>query len=135
TGELSNLSIPRPLLYEPKPTRPQMSSKGTMTSPPPSPPLAKDARVSPGLSSAPPAEDSDITYDARRPNLIGLHRTSTQPSMASTHLTASATLSSRPSLEVPRPLLIDSHPGISRSKSANSKPRPSSVHIESNMDF
>lgn len=137
TGEMSNISLSKPALYEPQPTRPVMASKGTMTSPSPSPPRERDLHQK--VPSAPPANSAEnmLMPVQKRPGILPIHRTSTQPLTTSSQL-STATISSRPSLEVPRnntsaePIQV---PAIARSKSANSKPRPQSVHIESNMDF
>ncbi|KAL0256982.1 Ark- serine/threonine protein kinase [Diplodia seriata] len=67
-----------------------------------------------------------------RPSYLDMHRSKSQ--QATLQLPQSPA-SSRPSLEGSRPSGMDLTNPISRSKSANSRARPSSVHVESNLDF
>ncbi|KAF4307890.1 hypothetical protein GTA08_BOTSDO03449 [Botryosphaeria dothidea] len=67
-----------------------------------------------------------------RPAYLDMHRSKSQ---TATLQLPQSPASSRPSLEGSRPSALDLTDPISRSKSANSRARPSSVHVESNLDF
>ncbi|KAG0125835.1 hypothetical protein HOY82DRAFT_581273 [Tuber indicum] len=125
-----------PTLSEPQPTRPPMISTGTMTSP------ASSRSPSPvGPTSSRPLEQGSQALPAasrlkpRRPSVLDIGR-----SLAHTHTVAMSRTpsSSRPSLEIHRPasaLDVTSPNAMNRSVSANSKPRPTSVYIDSNLEF
>lgn len=141
----------RPILYEPQPERPVMVSTGTMTSPSPSPspPRPENLPQSQSLTTAPSSsmhhQPSPEAYSAtsrpttqqtqqhqQRPALLDVGRSATHTPMSR------QPSSSRPSLEISRALSshdadVNSQP--LRSKSANSKPRPHSVYVESNLEF
>ncbi|KAH7049205.1 hypothetical protein B0J12DRAFT_97370 [Macrophomina phaseolina] len=68
----------------------------------------------------------------QRPSYLDMHRSKSQ---TATLQLPQSPASSRPSLEGSRPSALDLTDPISRSKSANSRARPSSVHVESNLDF
>ncbi|KAG0634129.1 hypothetical protein HOY80DRAFT_1018649 [Tuber brumale] len=124
-----------PTLSEPQPTRPPMISTGTMTSPAssrsPSPVGPTSSRSLEQGSQALPAASR---LKPRRPSVLDIGR-----SAAHTHTVAMSRTpsSSRPSLEIHRPAsALDTSPNaMNRSVSANSKPRPTSVYIESNLEF
>ncbi|KAI9862762.1 MAG: hypothetical protein M1813_004258 [Trichoglossum hirsutum] len=136
-----------PMIHQPTPTRPIMVSQGTMTSPTPSPSETKPelksgdpsrlrSLPSDGPSSSGQTRHQSIemhklqTTSRLRPSYLELHRSQSQ---ASTLPRSPA--SSRPSLEGNRPSSLELNSSIHRSKSANSRPRPSSAYIESNLGF
>lgn len=145
-------------IIQPQPQRPSMVSTGTMTSPhhspSPSPPdkdksLARATEMSFSHSrpqsralehhtyqqyqSAAPVSShtvSNNTAYAQRPSYLEANR-------SSSHITPRATVSSRPSLESHRPSSTSemfTSSSSSRVKTSG-KSRPSSVYIESNLDF
>ncbi|KAF8251937.1 hypothetical protein K440DRAFT_668446 [Wilcoxina mikolae CBS 423.85] len=134
----------RPVLYEPQPKRPVMVSTGTMTSPSPSPspPRYENLPQIQALTTTPSSSTHDRTPETyvaatrhntqqpQRPALLDVGRSATQ-----VPLTRQPS-SSRPSLEISGTLSQpdDVHQPM-RSKSANSKPRPHSVYVESNLEF
>ncbi|CAD0114086.1 unnamed protein product, partial [Aureobasidium uvarum] len=146
---------PKTLLHQPAPQRPGYSSTGTMTSTseaqPPQPILPKMPDVSKRLiwrvpehsrsSSQPRASPlAQIEADrlqpsappAQRPVLLDSHRSKSQ---TATMTIAKQTTSSRPSLEGHRPS-FGYEDGISRARSANSRPRPvSAAYVDSNLDY
>lgn len=130
-----------PVLLEPQPTRPVMVSTGTMTSPESSSSRSPSPRDYPMVRS----KTQELAFETQgsgpavsrskqqRPTtLLEVGRSQTHtPAMTRT------TSSSRTSLEYFRtaPTLEASNPNPPRSASVNSKPRPTSVYIESNLDF
>ena len=146
-------SVPA-VLYEPIPQRPNMVSTGTMTSPAPSSPVMKTPnlkqrlwgqgvgnrspkdfsrvrtqQVSPDLSDADlPPRPEPVTP---RPNILERARTKSQTALSIPKSPAS----SRPSLEGNRPPTLEYLEPIDRSKSANARPRPSSLYVENNLDY
>jgi AP2-associated kinase len=148
---------PKTLLHQPAPQRPGYSSAGTMTSPaeaqPSQPILPKMPDVSKRpiwrvpepdhsrASSQPRASPlAQIEADrlqpnappAQRPALLDSHRSKSQ---TATLTMAKQTTSSRPSLEGHRPS-FRYEDGISRTRSANSRPRPvSAAYVDSNLDY
>ncbi|KAF2400277.1 hypothetical protein EJ06DRAFT_493942 [Trichodelitschia bisporula] len=139
------------LLYEPTPQRPVMVSTGIQTSPPPSPPATSVPEKSrpvwrvPSSKTAnstvievPPVPARELELPPRpeatssRPKILDRHRTKSQTMTLSLPKSPS---SSRPSLEGRRPSALDLSDPIGRSKSANARPRPSSVYVESNLDY
>ncbi|KAK7521173.1 uncharacterized protein IWZ02DRAFT_280245 [Phyllosticta citriasiana] len=151
---------PQSQIYQPKPQRSTMVSTGTMTSPPssPSPELLKYPDVGsrpihrfppPGTQSPfqkgfgpqKPGEEprnvtssSSLKPELKRPTYLEAHRSKSQ-----THALPlpQSPASSRPSLEGSRPSALDINLNdpISRSKSANSRARPTSLHVESSIEF
>jgi AP2-associated kinase len=142
----------QPPIVQPIPQKPAMVSTGIQTSPPPSPPKQSDYTIwrvpqksgadynkapiqsrqspSPFEAELPPRPEKGSS----RPSLLERHRTKSQTmTLAVPHSPAPS--SSRPSLETSRPSALDLSDTISRSKSANARPRPASVYVESNMDY
>ena len=72
---------------------------------------------------------------SQRPALLDIHRSKSQTATLSAAAKAQAT-SSRPSLEGhrPSPRDLDEQP-LARTKSAQFRPRPSSVYVSSNLDY
>ena len=140
------------LVHPSIPQQPAMISTGTMTSPTPPPaqlvpstmassaryrfPASTEHRSSsqPGASLSSKLGTSSLKPDAldpRRPAFLD-HRAKSQ----TTPVTVSRSLaSSRPSLEGQRPLFVDIDNTLSRSRSVNTRPRPSSAYVESNLDY
>ena len=132
-------------------TRPSMVSTGTMTSPSPPPPASKNTVSSRPIyrfppspetrsSSIPRASDASIAASVSlgadalggpRPGLLD-HRSKSQ---IGTLTVPRSPVSSRPSLEGQRPSISDLESNVSRSRSTNSKVRPTSVHLESRRSF
>jgi len=142
-GVTGSSNYARPILYEPQPKRPVMVSTGTMTSPSPSPspPRYENLPQNHALTTL-----SSSTHDRTPEAYVTATRHNTQqpqrPALldvgrSATHVPISRQpSSSRPSLEISRILAQpdDPHQPM-RSKSANSKPRPHSVYVESNLEF
>ncbi|KAL7269793.1 Ark- serine/threonine protein kinase [Rhizina undulata] len=150
---ITGTPAPRPVLHEPEPTRPVMVSTGTMTgtmtspspsaSPTPSPlheypsrnpePALRPSSSREPISGIQALVAADALLGQQRPNLLDIGRSATHASAASR-----TPNSSRPSLDVPRASSSLDNRGSNspnRSKSVNTKPRPNSTFIESNIDF
>lgn len=138
------------VLYEPQPNRPVMVSTGTMTTPSPSesPPQRENIPQNQTLTAVPPTSSNNritetyVTISRHHTQQPTQQQQHSRPSLldvgrASTYMSRQPS-SSRPSLELLRtplqPDLLDLNQPI-RSKSANSKPRPHSVYVESNLEF
>ncbi|KAF2738728.1 kinase-like protein [Polyplosphaeria fusca] len=144
-----------PVIQEPTPQRPSMVSTGIQTSPSPSPAPQKypDGSTRPVIWRVPEtsqhhhrALSQPRTFEQPHPSPSTLRPDYTLPTRPSLEASRSksqmSTLgvpkspaSSRPSLETSRPSAYDLGSTLDRSKSANSRPRPTSVHVESNLDF
>ncbi|CZT49362.1 related to serine/threonine kinase ARK1 [Rhynchosporium secalis] len=139
------------IVYQPTPTRPPTSlyvSQGTMTSPTPPPLGQQPSKYAPTpaqrfpqtsdhhrSSSLPRNQEAATKSHLQRPeDKQSLHPTIPRnPSFTKLgHVRHSS--SSRPSLEAGRPSLEALEP-VARTKSSNSRPRPTSTYLESNMDF
>ncbi|OWP06043.1 serine/threonine protein kinase [Marssonina coronariae] len=149
--ELQAAAATPSVVYQPTPTRPPTSSyvsQGTMTTPPPTgpPPAHYAPSAVPRFShTAEPHRPSSLPRNPEPPNTRS-HLPRAEEGQArhaaATPRTASSTRpgharhpsSSRPSLETGRPSLDVADP-VPRTKSSNSRPRPSSTYLESNMDF
>ncbi|KAL2074127.1 hypothetical protein VTL71DRAFT_7905 [Oculimacula yallundae] len=148
--ELQQAATPT-IVYQPTPTRPPTSSyvsQGTMTSPTPPPTGQQPTKFAPSpayrfpqtsdhhrSSSLPRNQEAETRSHLQRPeDKQSLHPTIPRnPSFTKLgHVRHSS--SSRPSLEAGRPSLEVLEP-VMRTKSSNSRPRPSSTYLESNMDF
>ncbi|KAF2455742.1 hypothetical protein BDY21DRAFT_288811 [Lineolata rhizophorae] len=121
----------RPIYRFPPPDAP---SKGPRKSSQTRAPGADDPRTS--SSSLPKSYSPALKpegFVGSRPAMLDLHRSQ---SATNTLNIPKSPASSRPSLEGSRPSTLDLTDPIGRSKSANSsRPRPSSVHVESNLDY
>ncbi|KAF2231344.1 hypothetical protein EV356DRAFT_569649 [Viridothelium virens] len=151
-----------PAISQPAPQRPSYTSTGTMTSP--TPPQAKSSDVNrlpiwrvpkqpsgdnrafsqprPSESAVAAAASLKPNAPQQRPELTELHRSRSQTHTRSSLNLPRSPASSRPSLEGQRPAAFelsklndDFGDALSRSKSANSRNRPSGTHVESNLDF
>ncbi|KAI9720871.1 MAG: hypothetical protein M1812_002710 [Candelaria pacifica] len=145
------------LMHQPTPQRAAMVSTGTMTSPSPPPLGNKSAHISSStihrfpaaLESRPSSQPRNSKPDflaasgpslhlrpgatqSRRPALLDIHRSK---SHTSTIASPKSPASSRPSLEGQRPSSLEFDNPINRSKSAATRPRPSSAYVASNLDF
>lgn len=132
----------RPVLYQPQPQRPSMVSTGTMTSPThsPSPSPDKLNKKVPEALSRPHSRPHSRSHDQhvpptatasklQRPAYLEAHRSTSQTNPRHT-------VSSRPSLESHRPASsMDVLTNGTRIKTSTTKARPSSVYIESNLEF
>ncbi|SLM41035.1 nak protein kinase [Lasallia pustulata] len=143
---------PPSLVYQPTPQKPTMVSTGTMTSPSPPPSAAQNLSVqSRPIFRFPPGSEHRSSSQPGAPNfsqsgaaslrsdVLGLKRP-TLPEYRSKSQTATLTApkspaSSRPSLEGFRPSVVELDSDLNRSRSANSRARPSSAYVESNIDF
>ncbi|KAF2817614.1 uncharacterized protein BDZ99DRAFT_431831 [Mytilinidion resinicola] len=150
--------IPTTTILQPEPQRPGMVSTGTMTSPAPSPAPQQypEANKRP-IYRFPPTESSSDHHhrtmsqpramDSARssaPSLRPEYALPPRPSILDVNRSRSQTsgltiprspASSRPSLEGQRPSTQDIGDPLGRSKSANARLRPTSVHVESNLDY
>lgn len=127
-------------LHQPAPQKPGMVSTGTMTSPtsPPPPNLPEPKPSSRPIFRFPVSDDrrppsqqmaGDIEKKPEPPSKFDL-----RPSMSTDRL-SNLSVSARPSLEATRPSNLDADdPVMGRSKSANSKIRPVSVHAGSKFE-
>jgi AP2-associated kinase len=154
TQPATAMRSPPVTIQQPSPQRPMMVSTGIQTSPAPSPspPKRFDISQRPPVWRVPatsPGDESSVKTSPRAPAKAfegelppRPEKTSSRPSILERHRTKSQNLvilkapaSSRPSLEASRPEALDLSDPISRSKSANARPRPSSVYVESNIDY
>ncbi|KAF2664209.1 hypothetical protein BT63DRAFT_429729 [Microthyrium microscopicum] len=141
----------QPTLQEPVPSKSSMVSVGTMTTPGASPklkaaephrpiwrvPLHKPtSRELTPSKSLPNSIPSDLELPPRpetkpsKPTLLERARTKSQTALS----IPKSSSSSRPSLEGQRPSM-DYLDSSDRSRSANARPRPASVYMESNLDY
>lgn len=139
------------LLHQPAPPQPVMVSTGTMTSPSPPPAEAKTSMASSFHHRYPSSTEHRSSsqpraypiarmgasslrldpLDPKRPAFLD-HRSKSQIMTVTVPKSPS---SSRPSLEGQRPSSLDLDTTLSRSKSATTRPRPSSAYLESNLDY
>ncbi|KAK4548635.1 hypothetical protein LTR36_009546 [Oleoguttula mirabilis] len=149
-----------PLMHQPTPVRPGVNaykSTGVGSSPPPAEaklpssalrqkPIwrvptdhhrsASQPRASMAAAQIPSPSLQPNAPLTRRPALLDAHRSNSQTGTL-TAAAAKSPTSSRPSLEGHRPshLELDDSSALSRAKSAQSRPRPSSVYVSSNLDY
>lgn len=127
------------------PDRPSMVSTGTMTSPPPSPTFGeKPIRPAPPTNHVRRPSSLPRSSEASRPmsgignsgsrlsHLLSQDAARSQPSVLAE---PKASLSSRPSLEIGRPSMMELDSSVNRSRSINSQMRPASMNIVSQMEF
>ncbi|KAL4811465.1 kinase-like domain-containing protein [Aspergillus unguis] len=127
-------------LYQPAPQRPAMVSTGTMTSPPDSPkpsdPRPSSRPIYRFPASEPPPQTTDSEKRKSRPGIT--HTTSSQlevnPRVSSDRL-SNLSASTRPSLEALRPSHLEVDDSIHRSRSANSRSRPVSIHASTKLEI
>jgi len=128
------------VVYQPTPTRQPVSSyvsQGTMTSPTPSvtlrfPQSTNDHHRS---TSLPRNQNTANTRTHRPEDEKSLHPNTIAKIPSFSQLSHVRNISSsRPSLEGGRPSQEALDP-VSRTKSSNARPRPTSAYLESNMDF
>ncbi|RHZ65894.1 hypothetical protein CDV55_106123 [Aspergillus turcosus] len=137
-------------LYQPVPQRPTMVSTGTMTSPPPTPGLAETKPSGRSIFRFPSSDNqrqpsnpswlAEADQKSVRPNKAPSPPTSStrlepHPKTSFDKLSNLSSASSRPSLDGARPSNLDVHGPVGRSKSANGKARPVSVHTASRPEF
>lgn len=131
--------------HQPVPQKPKMVSTGTMTSPtvtrdPDSPPPSRQAshRYSSQEQERQPSRSWDQGPEmAHRPSDHSVARpvhTRYESRLISEEIPKSP-VSSRPSLEGSRPSVPDFSDPLTRSKSANAKPRPVSAFVPSRADY
>lgn len=141
------------LIHQPSPKHPAMVSTAVGASPPTSPPLLNQGRLDRPIWRVPQAAAPDVHLTSLdgpsnrepSPELPPRPEHNSRPGLLQRHHTKSQTLdtsnlpkspaSSRPSLEGSRPSALDINDPINRSKSANARPRPSSVNINSTVDY
>lgn len=150
TPELQAISSGSAQGFQPAPTRANMVSTGTMTTPPPErqasttpsqyqmyrfPP--SDHQRSSSVSRQPqqqqpqqPLQDVPLPIRTDSPSL----RPAASPRISSFQGHSRQPSSSRPSLEGGRPSMESFEP-ITKSRSISGRPRPVSTHLESNLDF
>ncbi|KAL2821118.1 kinase-like domain-containing protein [Aspergillus granulosus] len=127
-------------LYQPAPKRPMMVSTGTMTSPPASPGLSELKPSSRPVYRFPSSDQPPKSADGeRRKSRQGIsptasHKLEVDPRVSSDRL-SNLSASSRPSLEALRPSHLEVDDFSHRSKSANGRSRPVSVHASTKFDF
>ena len=138
----------RPALYQPQPQRPSMVSTGTMTSPTHSPsPSPSPDKLNMKVSEVLSRPHSRPQSRSREQHVSSTAATTTGPSASQrpayleahrsiSQTTSRHTVSSRPSLESYRSASsMEVHSNGARAKVPGCKMRPSSVYIESNLDF
>lgn len=148
-----------PLVHQPAPVKAgKYTSTGTGTSPPTSAtkrqfpdvssmPIwrvpdhhrsSSQPRASEMAQAAAAALQPGLAH-AQRPTVSDLHRSKSQTTSlnaANAATSAKSPTSSRPSLEGHRPSQLElGESGISRAQSAQSRPRPSSVYVSSNLEY
>lgn len=150
--DLTLTQTPSSQPYQPAPQQPTMVSTGTMTSPSPPPSTAHKVSVRSRpifhfppssehrSSSQPRASDaSQLAAASLRSDALGLKRPALleyrSKSQIATIAAPKSPASSRPSLEGFRPSALEFDFEVNRSKSANSRGRPASAYVESNIDF
>ncbi|OXV06829.1 hypothetical protein Egran_05404 [Elaphomyces granulatus] len=134
----------QPSLYKPVPEEPKMVSTGTMTSPsPPLPPTEFKAYSNRPIYRFPPP-GKEVRPSQHRPvENEGIpagpgcvpSQTTLIHKLEPKQMASDLPVSSRPSLEALRPSLVDISGHLTRSKSANSKPRPTSAYGGSKSDY
>lgn len=139
------------LSHQPTPAQPVMVSTGTMTSPSPPPVDVQTSMASSSpyrypsftehrsLSQPRAYPTSRLVTSSPRPDALGPKRPAfldhRSKSQTITVNVPKSPASSRPSLEGQRPSSLDLDTTLSRSKSVNTRPRPSSAYLESNLDY
>ncbi|KAL2866693.1 putative serine/threonine protein kinase [Aspergillus lucknowensis] len=127
-------------LYQPAPKKPIMVSTGTMTSPPASPGLSELKPPNRPIYRFPSSEQqTKVTDSERRTSRQGISPTAgpkldVDPRISSDRL-SNLSASSRPSLEALRPSYLDPDDFSHRSRSANSRSRPVSVHAGTKLEL
>ncbi|KAF2875503.1 hypothetical protein BDV95DRAFT_484229 [Massariosphaeria phaeospora] len=143
-----------PVIHQPTPQRVNMVSTGIQTSPSPSPipqklpdinkrpiwrvpdaPHHTRTASQPRAFERPHPSPSSLKPDYALPERPSLLSGARSRSHTSTLTIPKSPASSRPSLESQRPSPLDLGSSLDRSKSANSHPRPVSMHVESNLDY
>ncbi len=138
------------LSHQPTPAQPVMVSTGTMTTPSP-PPADVQTFVASSFHHRFPSSEhrsssqprayptSRMVTSSLRPDALGPKRPAfldhRSKSQTITVTAPKSPASSRPSLEGQRPSSLDLDTTLSRSKSVNTRPRPSSAYLESNLDY
>ncbi|PYI28779.1 ARK protein kinase family [Aspergillus indologenus CBS 114.80] len=122
-------------LYQPAPQRPTMVSTGTMTSPPPTPGVADYKPSSRPVYKFPPADHQRRPSSHKQPSESDLKAKAPSPSTnavvqprGSSDRISDLSASPRPSLEGGRPSNLEVGESAGRSRSANGRSRPVSVH-------
>ncbi|KAL4896606.1 hypothetical protein BDV59DRAFT_171054 [Aspergillus ambiguus] len=142
-------SRPQVPLYQPVPQKPAMVSTGTMTSPPSTPGLSEFKPSSRPVYKFPPPDGqprpasqpwpAEADKRALRPRIPSPTSSSArlEPSarVSADRISDLSTSSARNSLEGLRPSHLEVDDPVGRSKSANSKARPLSVHAGSKLDL
>lgn len=127
-------------LYQPAPQRPAMVSTGTMTSPPESPGLSGLKPPGRPIYRFPSSDQQPKTADNEkrmsRPGIspISSSKLETDPRISSDRL-SNLSASSRPSMEALRPPQPEVDDSIHRSRSANSRSRPLSIHAGTKLEL
>ncbi|KAK5742801.1 Ark- serine/threonine protein kinase [Elasticomyces elasticus] len=149
SARVREVSQQSPLMHQPTPVRPGVpyKSTGVGSSPPPlqsSRPsemskkpiwrVPTDHHRAASQSRALETSSSSLKPLAgQRPAMLDIHRSKSQ---TTTLAAAMSPTSSRPSLESRRPSQFDLDDNLlSRAKSAQARPRPASVYVNSNLDF
>jgi len=151
--KLREVSQQSPLVHQPTPIKPgKYTSTGVGSSPPSSATQRQFPEISSKSiwkvpdhhrsSSQPRASKSERPatsslkpglMSTQRPAMLDLHRSQSQ---TTTLTIPKSPTSSRPSLEGHRPTPMElGDSGISRARSAQSRPRPTSVYVSSNLDY
>ncbi|KAH7135703.1 hypothetical protein B0J11DRAFT_519029 [Dendryphion nanum] len=143
-----------PTILQPSPQKPSMVSTGIQTSPSPSPVLQQQAKFqdrpiwrvpdnphharalsTPRTFEKPQPSPSSLRPDFTLPSRPSLLDSSRSKSQGSNLSIPKSPASSRPSLESQRPSALELGSAIDRSKSANARDRPNSIHVASNLDY
>lgn len=126
-------------LYQPVPQKPTMVSTGTMTSPSPTPDLEKKLPNRPIFRF--PSSDHQRQPSVPRPGKspsppqLPPNKPEPPPKTSTDRINELTASSSRLSLDTTRPSNLDVGDPLTRSKSANAKPRPVSVHTGTKYDL
>ncbi|RAL09960.1 putative serine/threonine protein kinase [Aspergillus homomorphus CBS 101889] len=129
-------------LYQPAPQRPAMVSTGTMTSPPATPGVPDYPPSSRPVFKFPPADHQRRPSSHKRPSESDLKNKAPSPATnavvqprGSSDRISDLSASPRPSLEGGRPSNLEVDDSVGRSRSANGRSRPVSVHAGARYDL
>ncbi|KAL5336522.1 kinase-like domain-containing protein [Aspergillus crustosus] len=127
-------------IYQPAPQRPTMISTGTMTSPPESPGISEIKPPSRPIYRFSSSEQQvKVTDSEKKKSRPGISPTASSKLEVDLRLSSdrlsNLSASSRPSLEALRPSHLDVDDSVHRSKSANGRARPVSVHAGTKLEL
>lgn len=136
TPELQAISAGTTQVFQPSPTRPQMVSTGTNTTPPVERANSKTPSQYQIFRFPDHKRSSSLTRQQQENSLpIRTESPAIRPSASFLNHSRHASASSRPSLEGGRPSAENLSEPMTKSRSVSGRQRPVSTHLESNLDF